>query len=222
MKFLIIINFKTYVEGTGKNAVKLAKICYEVSKKYNSNIMIAAQDADIYRITSVIKIPVIAQKIDPIEPGKHTGHTLPLAIKEDGAIGTLINHSENGIGIEDIGKCIKFAKKLKMFSVCCVHDLKSVKEITRFKPEFLAFEDPELIGTGRAISKVKPEYVKKFVNILGKINSNIIPICGAGISDGDDVKIAKDLGMNGVIISSAVVQSKNPKKILEDICQKIK
>ena len=212
---LILINFKSYAEGTGDNALKLAEFCQSLSEKFGVNIAIAPQDVDIFRISSQTRIPIYAQSIEPIEPGAHTGHELALAAKEAGAIGTIINHSENRLTAYQIGQSIEIAKKNGLKTVVCTPTLEFTEEIIEFKPDFIAYESPELIGSGKAISKVKPDFVKKFVDLLSK--TNIIPLCGAGISTGKDVKTALDLGTQGVIVASAIVKSKNPKETLEDM-----
>lgn len=218
---LILINFKSYAEGTGDKALKLAKTSKELSEKYDANISIAPQDVDIFRISSDIKIPIFAQSIEPIEPGAHTGHELALAAKKAGAVGALINHSENRLSVEQIVRSIDIGKKNGLKTVVCVPDLKMAKEVAKFGPDFIAYEVPELIGTGKAISKVKPKSVREFVKILSETNPNIIPICGAGISNGDDVKTAIELGTKGVIVASAVVKSKNPKKAIENLVKNL-
>ena len=47
----------------------------------------------------------------------------------------------------------------------------------------------------------------------------IIPLCGAGISNSEDVKIAMDLGVNGVLVASAIAKAplKKAKKLLMEI-----
>ena len=40
MKNLIVINFKTYGESTGENAVNLAKICDGVAKETEADIVV--------------------------------------------------------------------------------------------------------------------------------------------------------------------------------------
>jgi len=214
---LILINFKSYAEGTGDNALRLAKICEDLSERYNVNISIAPQDVDIFRISSKVNIPIFAQSVEPINPGAHTGHELALAAKEAGAIGTIINHSENRLTIEQIKKSIDISKKNDLITIVCAPNLELAKKVAEFKPDFIAYEVPELIGTGKAISKLKPDSVREFIKILSDVDHEIIPLCGAGISTGEDVKIALDLGTQGVIIASAVVKSENPEKVLEDI-----
>ena len=216
---LILINFKCY--KTGVEALKLAKSCDLISKKYEIKIAVAPQFVDIYRISKEIEIPVFSQHVDPIEVGAFTGHVSIRAIKEAGAIGTLINHSERRLGLDEIEKCVNVAKKYGLRTACCSRDLRESEKIAHFDPDFIAYEDPALIGTGRPISKEKPETVREFVETVKNINPNIIPLCGAGISSGEDVKIALDLGCKGVLIASAVVKAEYPEKVLESIAKSL-
>jgi triosephosphate isomerase len=126
------------------------------------------------------------------------------------------------LSLEEIEKCIKIAKEYDLTTVCCSADVNKSKEIAKFAPDFIAYEDPTLIGTGQPISKMKPETIKEFVEILANINSNIIPLCGAGISTGEDVKIALELGCKGVLVASAIVKAQKPKVVLEDMTKAIK
>jgi len=219
---LIIINFKSYAEGTGNRAVGLAKICEKVSKKYDVNITVSPQDADLFRVSSWLDIPIFAQSVEPIAPGAHTGHELALAAKEAGAIGTLINHSENRLSLTQIEQSIRVAKENGLSTVVCSPDIDFSKKIAKFKPDFIAYEFPELIGTGRAISEVMPESVREFVEVISDIDPEIIPLCGAGISEGKDVKAALELGTKGVIVASAVVKSDDPEKVLENMAKNLK
>ncbi|TRO54823.1 triose-phosphate isomerase, partial [Candidatus Bathyarchaeota archaeon] len=70
---IIIVNFKTYLEATGKRAVDLAKQAEKVSKETGAYIVVAPQCADICRVSEAVEIPIFAQHIDPIAPGSHTG-----------------------------------------------------------------------------------------------------------------------------------------------------
>lgn len=215
-----MINFKCYL--TGERALRLAKVCEQVSKRYKVNIAVAPQLTDICQIARNLKMKVFAQHIDPVDAGAYTGHVTASAVKEAGANGTLINHSERRLKLKEIGKCIELARKHGLVSVVCSGSLAESRKIARFNPNFLAYEDPLLIGTGRAVSKVKPETVKRFVQMVSRINPKTIPICGAGISSGEDVKTALELGTKGVIVASAVAKSKNPKKILTEMARSAK
>lgn len=41
--------------------------------------------------------------------------------------------------------------------------------------------------------------------------------CGAGVSTGDDVVAAGDLGAAGVLLASGVAKADDPKAVLEDL-----
>lgn len=64
---VILVNFKAYNEASGKNVLKLARICDLMAEKYKVDIVIALQYTNIKEIKSKVKIPVFGQHIDPIE-----------------------------------------------------------------------------------------------------------------------------------------------------------
>ena len=211
MKPLFVINFKTYKEATGKRALKLVKICNKVSRKYKVDIWVAVQTTDIY-LVSKIGIKTLSQHLDSIDYGANTGYVLAQDVKETGAYGTLLNHAEDKLKLNVLKQAIQIAKKNKLKTIVCAANLNEARAIKKFYPDIIAFEDPKLIGTGRSISKVRANDVKKFVGLLK--NTKIMPLCGAGISDNNDVKAALMLGTKGVLVSSAVVKAKNQEKAL--------
>ena len=104
---IIIINFKTYPQGTGRAALNLSKIADKISEETGTCIAVSPQFTDLAIISKEVHIPVFAQHIDPILPGSNTGHILPEAVIEAGAIGTLINHSERRLSINVINEIVK-------------------------------------------------------------------------------------------------------------------
>jgi triosephosphate isomerase len=82
-------------------------------------------------------------------------------------------------------------------------------------PAAYAIEPPELIGTGRSVSKYKPETVVEAVK-LGR-RHNIPVLCGAGIVNGEDVAKAFELGVRGILVASGVIKSRNPLKTMVDM-----
>ena len=209
---LYIINFKTYRQGTGINSIKLAHKIKEVKNKLGVNILAAPQFTDLQKVAEIT--PTIAQHVDPINYGSHTGSILPQALKEVGAEGSLINHSEKKLPLNKIELCIALLRSLKLKTICCTGDIKEAIEIAKFSPDYLAFEDPELIGSGKPISKYKPKTVERFVEVVKDINPKIVPLCGAGISNKEDVESARKLGIKGVLVASAIVKAKNQREAL--------
>jgi triosephosphate isomerase len=218
---IILVNFKCYEESAGEKAFKLAKTCEFVSLEYGINISIAPQFIDIKTIAEEIEIPVFSQHMDSIEFGACTGHVVPFSLKEAGAVGSIINHSERRLDIEKVKKCIELTKKYDLISVCCSASVNESKEIAKFNPDFIAFECPELIGTGIPISKARPEVITKCLNEIKKTNPKIKVLCGAGITKGDDLKKALELGTIGIILSSGVVKAASPEDVLVDFAESI-
>lgn len=207
------------MEGTGKNAIKLAKIAEKVSVQSRVYTAIAPQFTDIAKIVKEVNIPVFAQHIDPISYGSHTGHILPEAIKEAGAVGTLINHSERRIPLKDIGIAVKRAGEIGLISVVCADTPEATSTVAAFRPDVVAIEPPELIGTGIPVSKARPEVVKNTVELVRKVSPLVTILCGAGITKGDDVAAALRLGTEGVLIASGVVRAKDQYAALLDIVE---
>ena len=216
---LILVNFKTYIEATGKRASELAKIAEKVSKETDVCIAVAPQFTDIPTISREVEIPVFAQHIDPVTPGSHTGHILAEAVKEAGAIGTLINHSERQLVLSDITTIIKRAKEVGLTTCVCANNPEVSAAVAALNPDMLAVEPPELIGTGIPVSKAKPEVVTGTIKLVRKINPNVIILCGAGITSGEDVAAALKLGTEGVLLASGLVKSKNPYKVLVEMAK---
>jgi triosephosphate isomerase len=211
---LIIVNFKTYLEATGKKAVELAKKAEKVSLETKVSIGVAPQHTDIITVAETVNIPVFAQHTDPVQPGSHTGHVLAEAVKETGAMGTLINHSERQLKLSDIDAVIRIVREKGLVSVVCANNPSISAAVAALKPDILAIEPPELIGTGIPVSKAKPEVITKTVRLVREINPEVVILCGAGISHGEDVAAALRLGTEGVLVASGVVKAKDPYTVL--------
>ncbi|MCK4223338.1 triose-phosphate isomerase, partial [Candidatus Bathyarchaeota archaeon] len=144
---LILVNLKTYKEGTGKRALDLAKKAEKARDKTDVCIGIAPQYTDLATIAKSVSIPVFAQHIDPIRPGSSTGHVLAEAVKEAGAIGSIINHSEMRLKLADIDAAITRLKELDLIPVVCTNNPKVSVSTAALEPDYIAIEPPELIGT---------------------------------------------------------------------------
>lgn len=216
---MIIVNFKTYLEATGKKALKLAKKAERVSVAAKVSIGVAPQFADIATVAEAVNIPVFAQHIDPVQPGSHTGHVIAESVKEAGAIGTLINHSERQLKLSDIDKAIRKARESDLLSVVCANNPRISAAVATLKPEIIAVEPPELIGTGIPVSKAKPEVVTETVRVVREVNPKVTILCGAGITRAEDVVAALRLGTQGVLVASGIVKAKDPYTVLREFAE---
>jgi triosephosphate isomerase (TIM) len=211
---MIIINFKTYLESTGTRAIELAKQAEKASKETGTNIVVAPQFVDLATIAQTVDIPVFAQHIDPVKPGSFTGHVLAEAVKEAGAVGTLINHSEKQLKLSDIDSIITLAKEKGLISCVCANNPSVSAAVAAMKPNIISIEPPELIGSGISVSKAKPEIVTETLKLVKQIEPKITILCGAGISTAEDVSIALKLGTRGVLVASGIIKAKDPYNIL--------
>jgi triosephosphate isomerase len=219
-KPLIVVNFKTYAESTGEKAVKIAKYCEEVSRDYGAGIVVVPQIPDIYRVASSVKIPVFAQHIDGAGAGSFTGHITAECIREAGALGTLINHSERRLLLSDIDSAVRAAKKAGLTTIVCTNNVAVTSASAALSPDFVAIEPPELIGSGIPVSKADPEIVRGSVAAVKKIDQGVKVLCGAGISRGEDVTAALELGTAGVLLASGIIKAKDPRAALIDLVGK--
>jgi len=216
---ILFINFKTHAAATGKNALSLAKKAATVSKKEHASIALVVQALDIRIVSKAVRLPVFAQHIDPISFGGNTGHILPEAAKQAGAIGTVLNHAENKRSNQFLKEAIVRAKELGLITLVCAEDIARAKQIARFpkKPDFIAIEPPSLIGGRVSVSNAKPELITKSVKAIRGISPRIKPITGAGINSGPDVKKALLLGTKGVFVSSGIVKAKDQKMAIKKL-----
>lgn len=218
---IVILNYKTYLESSGENALELARALKSASEESGITMVAAPQAADIYRIQDQISLSIFAQHIDPITPGGHTGSNLIETLIEAGISGSLINHSENRMKLADIDEVIQLCKQNDIESCVCTNNIATSKAIATFSPDAVAVEPPELIGTGIPVSQAQPEVVEDSVKGVKSINKKIKVLCGAGISTGDDMKAAMDLGADGVLLASGIVKAENPKEALLDLVSKL-
>ena len=218
---IVILNFKTYLESTGKRALELAKISGEVAEETGINVVVSPQHADVWKIAKEVEIPVFAQHVDPVDAGGHTGSILLESMMEAGASGTLINHSEQRMKLADIDAVVKKVSANDMVSVVCTNNVETSAAAATLKPNFVAIEPPELIGSGIPVSKAEPEVVEGTVDVIHQINPDVKVLCGAGISTGEDMRAALDLGAEGVLLASGIILADDPKAALLDLVSKI-
>ena len=218
---IVILNYKTYLESSGENALELARALKSASEESGITMVAAPQAADIYRIQDQISLPIFALYFDLIILRGHTGSNLIETLIEAGISGSLINHSENRMKLADIDEVIQLCKQNDIESCVCTNNIATSKAIATFSPDAVAVEPPELIGTGIPVSQAQPEVVEDSVKGVKSINKKIKVLCGAGISTGDDMKAAMDLGADGVLLASGIVKAKNPKEALLDLVSKL-
>jgi len=218
MKFpQIITNFKAYDQGFGKEALDMAKIHEKVSKATGVSIGVAVSAIDLKSIVEAVDIPVFVQHIDPITCGRGTGGVLPEAVKDVGAYGTLLNHSEKRLNRDVLAHCVQRAKEVGLKTIVCAESSEEGAAFAEYDSDMIAVEPPELIGGDISVSTANPEIIDRSVESIG--HGKVV--VGAGVKDARDVKIAFELGASGILLASGVMKADDPEAVLLDLVKGI-
>ncbi|MCW1312164.1 MAG: triose-phosphate isomerase, partial [Candidatus Parvarchaeota archaeon] len=157
----LIINYKAYEEAF-TNGQDIAKYSNELSKTSGVSIVVAPPFTILKDISKIAK--TIAQGVDEVDPGAFTAHVTWFELKQAGAAGTLLNHSEERYTHSKNGPIDYAALKMAvdkctdagMETYVCVQNLEEAKEVLKMNPTGIAYEPPELIGGNVSVSNSKP------------------------------------------------------------------
>lgn len=206
---VLIINLKNYREILGDGALRLVEAAERASDSTGAQIIVAPPVPMLYAVASKARIPVFSQRVDNKDEGKSTGSVIPEELKESRCAGSILNHSESRVPIEIIALLIPRMKKLGLSTCLCAESAAEVSKMASLSPEYLAIEPPELIGTGVAVSKARPEVVSGSVLAARETGYRGRVLCGAGIVSGEDASAAVRLGAEGILVASSVVKAKD-------------
>lgn len=205
----LIINFKNYGRILGAGSVELARAAARASSGLDVDIIVAPPAPTLAMVASKVDIKVFAQAVSPVAGEKTTGAVVLDAVKGAGAVGTLLNHSEARVRRKDLDPMLKELRHARLDVCLCAGNSTEAASLSRFGTKYLAVEPPELIGSGVAVSRARPEVVLKTVEATRRAGYMGKVLCGAGIVDGQDVAKAVELGADGVLVASSVLNAPN-------------
>lgn len=212
---MIVLNLKTY-ERTLEKSLFLVDIAGEVVEETGMRIVLCPPSIFLKDAAERFS-EIFAQHCDMSSPGAHTGDLPAEALKKIKVKGSLVNHSEKKLPLESVGKTLERLHANALESLVCVVSVEELEGIAHLSPTYIAVEPPELIGTGISISNARPELITESVKRIKHINEKITTLCGAGVSNKEDVKKALELGSEGVLLASAFVNAEDPKKFLQEL-----
>ncbi|OPX66138.1 MAG: Triosephosphate isomerase [Methanoregulaceae archaeon PtaB.Bin056] len=217
----ILLNLKTYTEGTGQRAHHIAEAAQQVAEESGVEIGIAPSYMNIHPMSMHYSLPVYAQHVDAAAPGAHTGSVTVEGIRSAGATGSLVNHSERRLTLAEIDAAVTALRSAGLISVVCSNNVATSAAAAVLGPDYVAIEPPELIGGTVSVSQANPEIITGTVKAVQKVNPSVKILTGAGIHSGECVKVAVDLGTAGVLLASSVVKAKAPISVLRDLVSKL-
>lgn len=218
----LVINFKNYAEAAAEKSVELASAAQKVARKLDVEVVVAPPQPALALVARSVEIPVLCQHVDDAQAGSTTGFFVPEIARSYGAAGSLVNHSEHRIGMEEIARLVERMRKLGMVSIVCARTPEEVARVSEFGPDFIAIEPPELIGSGKAVSRENPAIITDSIEAAGKSSSRSKVICGAGITDGSDVSKAMELGSRGILVASGVIKASSWMDKISELASRMK
>jgi triosephosphate isomerase (TIM) len=195
----------------------VARTLQELGKLAGVPVAIAPATPDLARVASAVSIPVLAQHVDALDPGPHTGFVPVAAAEQAGAWGSLVNHSEHPLPTARTFATVRRLDALGLAAVVCARDVRASRRLASARPPYLAVEPPELIGGDRAVSTAKPEVVAGTVDAVRAVSPSTIVLCGAGVHDRRDVARAYELGAAGVLVASAVTRAPDVRSAIAEL-----
>jgi triosephosphate isomerase len=208
----ILVNLKAYP----CDPIEVATAARDVAEASGARIGVAPQAADLARVAET-GVETWAQHVSPNGHGSHTGSTLAEAVADNGAEGTLINHSENRLKLADVDGSVGAAERAGLETVVCANNPAQVGAAAALSPDAVAVEPPELIGGDVSVATADPGIVEDAVAAAEAVDPAVDVFCGAGVSTGDDVDAAGELGASGVLLASGVAKADDPAAVLEDL-----
>jgi triosephosphate isomerase len=205
----LLLNFKNYPEVLGPGSVELSLAAAKVAKKVKAEVIVAPPTSMLGLVASRVDIQVFSQSLGKESGEKTTGANTPEAVAGARASGALLNHSEARIPMGSARIIVARARELGLRICLCSRDTAEAVRLARLKTEYVAVEPPELIGSGIAVSKARPQVVSGTVRALRSAGYGGSILCGAGIVTGEDVRKAVSLGADGVLVSSSVVKARD-------------
>lgn len=209
---LVLVNLKAY----DCDATEIAEAANGAAGDSEATTAIAPQASRIEAVAET-GVETWGQHVSPTGHGSHTGSTHAGSVAAAGAVGTLINHSEKRLTLADIDAAIGRAEEAGLETIVCANNPDQIAAVTALGPDAVAVEPPELIGTGTPVSKADPAVVRDAVAAADAVDPDVDVLCGAGISTGEDVVSAGELGAEGVLLASGVAKADDPQAALEDL-----
>jgi triosephosphate isomerase len=208
----VLVNLKAY----DVDPVAVAEHAAAVADSHDARVAVSPQTAHLDRVAAT-GVETWAQHAAPTGHGSHTGSQHAAAAADAGAVGTLLNHSERRLRLADVDDGLGAAGRAGLSTVVCANNPAQAAAAASLGPDAVAVEPPALIGGDVSVASADPAVVEESVAAVERVDPDVATYCGAGVSTGDDVAAAADLGAEGVLLASAVAKADDPRGVLEDL-----
>src|SRR5207249_4654224 len=132
----IIVNFKVYAEATGPRAVALAQPLERAAAGARCVAAGCPRAVGPPRVARAPRLPTLAQHVDAMPPGSGTVMTLVEAVKEAGAVGSLLNHAEHLLKLADLATASERLHHAGLARCVCADTVATTRAAAALHPEF--------------------------------------------------------------------------------------
>jgi triosephosphate isomerase (TIM) len=148
--------------------------------------------------------------MDSVLPGRGVGAVLAEALRDAGAVGTLLNHSEKRLSPDELRRSIARARAAGLATLVFADSPAEAAEFAGFGPDIVLAEPPELIASGRSVGTVMAGFVAETVAAVKGVDPGVLVMSGAGVNGPDDVAEMIRLGLDGTGSSSGILKAADP------------
>ena len=203
------IGLKGYAWGA--EAVRLAVEADRLAAELGVAVVYDPQAVDIPAVAAAVRhVHVFAQHMDPVPPGRGVGAVLAEALRDAGATGTLLNHSERPMTPGDLRAAIERAHATGLATLVFADTPAEAGALARLGPDIVLAEPPELIATGVSAGNVMADFVRDAVAAVKAVDPRILVMSGAGVNGPEDVDRMMRLGLDGTGSSSGILRAPDP------------
>lgn len=214
---MLILNLKTYPEAISDQLVRILDSSLDVLHTHSALsfpvIFAPAMTELVYAKKNYPELTIASQHVDALALGATTGWVPAAQLAQVGIQYSIYNHAEHRLPIESLLRDISIIQSAGIKLIVCVESLDEAMLVLEANPYAIALENKDLIGSGQSIANQRPSEVQAFIYA---VTGKTIPVIGAGISSGEDIKVGRELGAQGFLLSSRFVKAADHKaKLLE-------
>lgn len=216
-----LVNFKVYPGTAGEAGLALARTAERIAGETGAPIAVAPQTPDVRLVAEATDRPVVAQAVDPVDPGRGNGAILPEAVTRAGADGVFVNHPERRETLDGVRTILDRCRDLGLDTVVAVDDLALGRAVAALSPDWLLFEAPEDVASGEPMVRTDPDLVEEFVAAVAAVDPEVRVFVGGGIATPDDVAAAFELGADATGAAAAFVGADDPAGWLRSVAERV-
>lgn len=201
----------------GEDMLAYARHADALAVEFGVDIVVSPQLCDIRLIASACKnIKVFAQHMDGIPVGRGMGMALPEALREAGARGALLNHSERRMTLAELEAALRRAKEVEFITLVCADSPEQAAAIAHLSPDALIVESPMLIGGGGR-GDDDAEAIRATNRLVAAVDPTIKILHAAGIANAGDVHRVIAAGSDATGSTSGIVKAADPFAMMRDM-----